>query len=164
MVHMIASLRKEVLTLLTAQAQKHEIIPISRSGRTEAFGELRVARDGYEDARKKALFYELAMFYRVAIFGSARLNEGSEEFKFVTNLTKALVEARDVDIVTGGGPGIMEAANYGTRLAIQEANGQGVNLRGRNFWMSHMLHMLPTEVSGHFLNYCFWFSPDRSTT
>jgi predicted Rossmann-fold nucleotide-binding protein len=55
--------------------------------------------------------------FSIAIFGSARLKEQSPEFQFVSKLTKRLLETIDVDIVTGGGPGIMEAANQGLTQA-----------------------------------------------
>lgn len=66
------------------------------------------------------------------VFGSSRLDPTSTEFRFVSQLTKALVEARDIDIVTGGGPGIMEAAHYGGSLAIAEASSDGRSLSSRN--------------------------------
>lgn len=51
-------------------------------------------------------------FYRVSIFGSARIKPDTPEYKEVYMLAKKLAEL-GVDIVTGGGPGLMEAANLG---------------------------------------------------
>ncbi|MCI5149330.1 MAG: hypothetical protein D3916_08075, partial [Candidatus Electrothrix sp. MAN1_4] len=51
--------------------------------------------------------------FSIAIFGSARLPDSSPEFQFVVQLTQSLLEQVPVDIVTGGGPGIMEAASIG---------------------------------------------------
>jgi len=59
----------------------------------------------------------------VTIFGSARTKPGSEYYNKAQELSKRLVEHK-YDIITGGGPGIMEAANKG---AI-EAGGKSVGL------------------------------------
>lgn len=64
--------------------------------------------------------------FSIAIFGSARLSDDSPEFKFVSRLTQSLVEEMHVDIVTGGGPGIMEAASQGAMNAIRD-RGADVN-------------------------------------
>lgn len=53
-------------------------------------------------------------YYRVCIFGSARIGEESPIYKHVEELASALAQ-HGVDIVTGGGPGLMEAANKGAR-------------------------------------------------
>ncbi len=50
--------------------------------------------------------------FRVAIFGSARITEDDETYKHIYELAK-LIGADDIDVVTGGGPGIMEAASSG---------------------------------------------------
>lgn len=50
--------------------------------------------------------------FRVAIFGSARLKKNDKNYKMVHKLSK-MIGSKDIDIVTGGGPGIMEAANKG---------------------------------------------------
>ena len=54
--------------------------------------------------------------YRVTIFGSARAKPGSFAFEETKRVAAALAEM-DCDIVTGGGPGLMQAANEGARLA-----------------------------------------------
>jgi uncharacterized protein (TIGR00730 family) len=53
-------------------------------------------------------------FYRVAIFGSARIKEDSVYYQRVYELALELSK-RGIDIVTGGGPGLMEAANRGAK-------------------------------------------------
>jgi predicted Rossmann-fold nucleotide-binding protein len=50
--------------------------------------------------------------YRVTIFGSARLQPGSVAYEGVKKLAASLA-AMDCDILTGGGPGLMRAANEG---------------------------------------------------
>ncbi|MGH9776782.1 MAG: LOG family protein [Candidatus Acidiferrales bacterium] len=54
-------------------------------------------------------------FYRVTIFGSSRVRRGSPLYKKVRRLAAEL-SAMGCDIVTGAGPGLMEAANEGVRL------------------------------------------------
>jgi uncharacterized protein (TIGR00730 family) len=55
-------------------------------------------------------------FYRVAVFGSARLKKDDQEYSDVKRLAERLTEL-GCDIVTGGGPGLMEAANEGAALS-----------------------------------------------
>lgn len=116
---MSSSTRIEVLENLHTLVKENGTIALSRQDRIKAFHELEVGRQQNEENRRKVLLHELARFYRVVIFGSARLGKNSQEFRFVTKLAQSLVEARDVDIVTGGGPGIMEAGNLGVRLALK---------------------------------------------
>ena len=58
-------------------------------------------------------------FYRVCIFGSARIAEESPIYQLVEDLAEALAQ-QGVDIVTGGGPGLMEAANKGAKKGSQD--------------------------------------------
>lgn len=58
--------------------------------------------------------------FRVCIFGSARLRRRDHTWQTVFRLAKALA-AMGIDIVTGGGPGLMEAANFGVREATKGA-------------------------------------------
>lgn len=50
--------------------------------------------------------------FLVAIFGSARTQKGSKHYDEVYDLAKMIGE-RGFDVITGGGPGMMEAANAG---------------------------------------------------
>lgn len=50
--------------------------------------------------------------FRVAIFGSARIQKNDPTYKKIYSLAKML-GAREIDVVTGGGPGLMDAANAG---------------------------------------------------
>jgi len=50
--------------------------------------------------------------YRVSVFGSSRIRRGDPIYEEVKTLSSQLA-AMGVDIVTGGGPGLMEAANAG---------------------------------------------------
>ncbi|MBU0706216.1 LOG family protein [Patescibacteria group bacterium] len=50
--------------------------------------------------------------FRVAIFGSARIKPNDPRYNQIYMLAK-MIAAEGMDIVTGGGPGLMEAANKG---------------------------------------------------
>jgi hypothetical protein len=50
--------------------------------------------------------------FRVAIFGSARLTEDSPVYQTIFELAKMISE-EGMDLVTGGGPGLMNAASEG---------------------------------------------------
>jgi len=50
--------------------------------------------------------------FRVAIFGSSRIKENEPAYEEVYKLAHMVAE-ENIDIVTGGGPGIMKAANKG---------------------------------------------------
>ena len=54
--------------------------------------------------------------YRVTIFGSARLKPGTDAYGSVKQLAAELT-TMGCDIVTGGGPGLMQAANEGANVA-----------------------------------------------
>ncbi|HYW72252.1 MAG TPA: LOG family protein [Pyrinomonadaceae bacterium] len=54
--------------------------------------------------------------YRVTIFGSARAKPGTIAYEETKRVSKALAEL-GCDIITGGGPGLMQAANEGVVLA-----------------------------------------------
>jgi uncharacterized protein (TIGR00730 family) len=54
--------------------------------------------------------------YRVAIFGSARAQPGTFVYEEVKRVAAAFA-AMGCDIVTGGGPGLMQAANEGATMA-----------------------------------------------
>lgn len=64
--------------------------------------------------------------YRVTIFGSARAKPGSVAYEETKRVAKVLAEM-GCDIITGGGPGLMQAANEGTGQA--EGGGQSMGIR-----------------------------------
>lgn len=66
--------------------------------------------------------------YRVAIFGSARIKAGDKIFQDVFAIAKGLAE-QGFDIVTGGGPGLMLAANSGHKSANSGTHSLGLNIR-----------------------------------
>jgi uncharacterized protein (TIGR00730 family) len=66
--------------------------------------------------------------YRVSIFGSARVPKDHWVYAAVRDVSAELTRL-GCDIVTGGGPGLMEAANEGARLADPEATNRSVGIR-----------------------------------
>jgi len=66
--------------------------------------------------------------YRVTIFGSARTQPGHWVYQEVERLSAAL-SALGCDIVTGGGPGLMQAANEGAREAGAGERSQSIGIR-----------------------------------
>jgi len=65
--------------------------------------------------------------YRVTIFGSARAKPGSIAYEETKRVAQALAEL-DCDIVTGGGPGLMQAANEGVALSGDRSKSHGIRV------------------------------------
>jgi len=63
----------------------------------------------------------------VTIFGSARTDKDNKYYKQATALAK-LLASRGYNIMTGGGPGIMEAANKGASSESVESIGLNIDL------------------------------------
>src|SRR6187549_2297311 len=73
-------------------------------------------------------FDDLATITRgVTIFGSARTDEGTEMYDAARETAKLLAES-GFEIITGGGPGIMEAANRGAFEAGKISVGCNIEL------------------------------------
>src|SRR4029450_8439055 len=66
--------------------------------------------------------------YRVTIFGSARLKSGTPAYDGVKQLAAELTRM-GCDIISGGGPGLMQAANEGALSADPEALHRSVGIR-----------------------------------
>ena len=63
----------------------------------------------------------------VSIFGSARTKEGDTYYELAVNIAKKIAEA-GYGVITGGGPGIMEAGNKGANLAGGTSVGLNIDL------------------------------------
>lgn len=63
----------------------------------------------------------------VSIFGSARVRPGNKYYDLAVNISKRISEA-GYGIITGGGPGIMEAGNRGANLAGGTSVGLNIDL------------------------------------
>jgi len=85
----------------------------------------------------------------VSIFGSARTGPGTPNYELGCQVARALVN-RGFGVISGGGPGIMEAANKGA----QEAGGTSVGL---NINIPHEQHNNPYIDKDKLVNFDFFF-------
>lgn len=83
----------------------------------------------------------------VSIFGSARVSPGEPEYETAVTVARLLGEA-GFTIITGGGPGIMEAGNKGAREA-------GVTSVGLNIELPFEQHLNPYVDVGKEFRYFF---------
>ena len=65
--------------------------------------------------------------YRVTIFGSARAKPGTFAYEETKRVAGALAEL-GCEIITGGGPGLMQAANEGTESAGERGHSVGIRV------------------------------------
>ena len=65
--------------------------------------------------------------YRVTIFGSARVKAGTFGYEETKRVAAALAEM-GCDIITGGGPGLMQAANEGAASTPDRAQSVGIRV------------------------------------
>ncbi len=65
--------------------------------------------------------------YRVTIFGSARVRPGSFAYEETKRVARVLGEL-GCDIITGGGPGLMQAANEGAAASGGQAESVGIRV------------------------------------
>lgn len=83
--------------------------------------------------------------YRVSIFGSSRIRRGDPIYEQVKKLSAELARM-GVDIVTGGGPGLMEAANAGA------VEGQ-LESKSRSYGLA--IHLPSEEAANPFVDKVF---------
>jgi len=76
---------------------------------------------------KDILRYLKKGHFRVSVFGSARIKEGSYVYNQVKSLGKMLGE-RGIDLVSGGGPGVMEASIAGHKIGRKKTNAKAIGL------------------------------------
>jgi uncharacterized protein (TIGR00730 family) len=85
----------------------------------------RVLRIQAEFVEGFGLLAELGL--AVSIFGSSRAVPGTRQYELATRIATGLAEA-GYAVITGGGPGIMEAANKGAAMANGTSVGLGIEL------------------------------------
>jgi uncharacterized protein (TIGR00730 family) len=83
--------------------------------------------------------------YRVSIFGSSRIRRGDPIYEEVQSLSFELAKM-GIDIVTGGGPGLMEAANSGASEGQRESH-------ARSFGLA--IHLPTEEAANPFVDKVF---------
>jgi uncharacterized protein (TIGR00730 family) len=84
----------------------------------------------------------------VSIFGSARLKEDNFYYKMAVDIAHKITEI-GFGVITGGGPGIMEAGNRG-------ANGHGKSI-GLNIELPFEQHFNPYVDKGYNINFDYFF-------
>lgn len=85
----------------------------------------------------------------ISIFGSARTKPGNPYYELTTEVAKSLAE-EGFGIITGGGPGTMEAANKGAQMA----GGRSV---GVNIVLPHEQHVNPYIDNDKAINFDYFF-------
>jgi uncharacterized protein (TIGR00730 family) len=85
----------------------------------------------------------------VSVFGSARIKPGSQYYELAVQVGKELVK-RGFNVLTGGGPGVMEAANKGA----QEGGGASV---GVNIELPHEQNSNPFIDRGRLITFRHFF-------
>lgn len=85
----------------------------------------------------------------ISIFGSARTEPGNPYYELTTEVAKLLAE-EGFGIITGGGPGTMEAANKGAQMA----GGRSV---GVNIVLPHEQHINPYIDNDKAINFDYFF-------
>lgn len=70
---------------------------------------------------------KVSKHFHVTIFGSSRIKKDDKIYKQVFRLAKMIGE-KDIDVVTGGGPGIMAAANRGHREGAKGKSAHSIGI------------------------------------
>ena len=65
--------------------------------------------------------------FRVTVFGSSRIQEGDQEYQDIYKLAK-MIGNRGIDIISGGGPGIMKAASAGHKAGSKRSGAKTIGL------------------------------------
>jgi hypothetical protein len=66
-------------------------------------------------------------YFRVSIFGSSRIKKNDPIYRRIKELAKMLGE-RNIDVVTGGGPGLMKAASEGHKIGSKGTKAKSIGL------------------------------------
>lgn len=123
--------RAEIYAKLLTQPTDGEI-PVSSDGYKSAMDGMQNARREFEEHSELKEYFDLLLNFRIAIFCSARLKRGDSEFNLLSELSNRIVKARKIDIVSGGGPGGMEATNEGVMRAHEHAQANGKKFKAKS--------------------------------
>lgn len=88
--------------------------------------------------------------FRVAIFGSARIKQHDGLYQDVFKLAQQ-IGRRGIDVVTGGGPGLMEAANAGHQMGDKEDVADTIGLTIQLPWEAEENRHL--DIKKHFQHF-----------
>lgn len=122
-----APLKKRKLPELTVMTSPGSFKPASRGQLRKHLDErLRSLYQRTMVIEKELRELEDNRFYRVCIFGSARIKPDTKEYNDVFTLARCLAW-QNIDILTGGGPGLMEAANKGAKLGQEEKSSKSLS-------------------------------------
>lgn len=116
--------------------------------REAAAAELEVARRGQGDLREAEIHHEMSGYYESARELARRLSEWSQNLKGY--------EGRFI-VCTGGGPGIMEAANRGAHDAQSLNIGLTISIPRKEFENPYVTEQLAFEFHYFFMRK-FWFT------
>ncbi len=134
------------------QHQVHDTIVVMGSARTpsreQAEAEVAAAQKGQGDLKRAESRLEMSVYYEAARELAFRLTEWS---KGLSDPERRFV------ICTGGGPGIMEAANRGASEASGENIGLNISLPFEQNDNPYITHRLSLEFHYFFLRK-FWFN------
>ena len=83
--------------------------------------------------------------FAVSIFGSARVPEGEPEYELTRTIARQLSDA-GMAVITGGGPGLMEAANRGAKEGGSLSIGLNIELP----FEQHINPYLDRELTCHY--------------
>jgi uncharacterized protein (TIGR00730 family) len=83
--------------------------------------------------------------YAVSMFGSARVREGDPEYELARTIARELSDS-GLAIITGGGPGVMEASNRGA----QEGGSLSIGLNIELPFEQHENPYLDREMTCHY--------------
>ncbi len=125
--------------IVTQYSESEGPFELSLAAREASVLELERCRKEYIEARENHFLQHYIRYFGVSIFGSARIERGSSEWQFVHDLGKEMVSSFKVHVITGGGPGVMEAAHLGARNAILERKEQGEISKARNIGIGIVL-------------------------
>ena len=123
-------------------SKEEEKKELEKARRTRLTDRLKALRE-----RSRMLEIELENYtnnhYRVSIFGSARIKPEDEDYKTTYNLAKSLGKL-GIDVLTGGGPGLMEAANKGVQDGQEE-----FGTKSKSYGITIELNKFEEEPSEH---------------